>query len=74
MDTTTMICPKCNGEMQEGFIAEYRRDGIQVSEWVAGPPQEPSFWGSIVSNKDRLPITVFRCTRCGYLESYAWRS
>jgi hypothetical protein len=31
MDLTTPVCPKCKGEMEEGFVPEYRRDGIRVA-------------------------------------------
>ncbi len=74
MNTDTPICSKCGGEMEEGFIPDYRREGVAASQWVEGSPKKPFFWGSIVSNKDQIAITTFRCTRCGYLESYAWRS
>ena len=44
-----------------------------VSQWVAGEP-ETSWWmggGLKLRGKEQLPVTTYRCRRCGYLESYA---
>jgi hypothetical protein len=65
-------CPKCQTEMQEGFIPDHGHQGtVLVSSWVAGPP-EPSFWmGLKLGGKELRPIVTNRCPACGYLESYA---
>ena len=65
-------CPRCGRTMHAGFVMD-RGDynaGL-VSNWVEGPP-EKSFWTGL-KTKDRLvlPVTTYRCERCGYLESYA---
>lgn len=72
------ICPKCEGQMLEGFIMDRAHGGGQlVSRWVAGIPESKSFLGFKVSHlinvigKVQYPIQSFRCSRCGYLESYA---
>ncbi len=66
MPTTPDTCPKCQGPMQEGFIFSFR-----PSRWIAGSP-EPSLWTVIkISGKEQHPIQSYRCTSCGYLESYA---
>ncbi len=63
-------CPNCEGRMQEGFILDVAVDRL-VSHWVSGKP-EASFWtGTSLSGRTRYPIQSFRCTGCGYLESYA---
>ena len=68
---TALICPKCNGEMAQGFIAEYTQASILVNTWVEGPP-EKSFWTTVWVPKEKcIPIGTFRCAQCGYLESYA---
>ena len=43
-----------------------------VPKWVAGEP-ESGFWSSGLKlrGKEQLPVTTYRCRRCGYLESYA---
>ena len=66
-------CPKCNGEMLQGSIAkEWGQGGSQcVSYWVEGVPDK-SFWHhTSVSAEKCVPIGTFRCSMCGFLESYA---
>ncbi len=58
--------------MQEGFILDVSEGDRLVSSWVGGKP-EASFWalGAKIKGKEQYPIQSFRCTKCGYLESYA---
>ena len=71
MSVTPQVCPKCQGEMVQGFVADFTHGGILVSTWVEGPP-ESSFWrGTKVPQEKRIPIGTFRCSACGYLKSYA---
>ena len=57
--------------MQEGFILDAAQNEHKVSRWIAGKP-ESSFWtGTKTKGKDQYRIQSFRCSRCGYLESYA---
>ena len=66
-----LICPRCQGTMESGFIVDHTHGGFAPPEWVEGSP-ERSFWvGVKMSGKKRLPVETFRCERCGYLESYA---
>lgn len=69
---TSADCPKCRSRMEEGFIFDSTHGGqTQVVSWVEGVP-EKSFWGGVkVGKRRKLEISVLRCTRCGYLESYA---
>jgi len=62
-------CPKCQGQMVQGFIADYTHGSIIVSAWTPGPPKK-SFWSG-VRIPQRIPIGTFRCSSCGYIESYA---
>ena len=58
--------------MHVGYLLE-GRDGERrgATEWVAGAP-EKSFWmGVKLKGRPVLPVSVYRCERCGYLESYA---
>jgi hypothetical protein len=72
------VCPKCEGEMVQGFVADYAYGQIRVSSWVEGPPVY-SFWSGIklksfwsgAKVREQIPIGTFRCAVCGYLESYA---
>jgi hypothetical protein len=57
--------------MQEGFILDLTYGGTRVSQWVVGKP-EWSFWtGMKVGDKEKREIESYRCTKCGFLESYA---
>jgi hypothetical protein len=64
-------CPKCNGEMVQGFTFESEGPKRMVSTWVEGAP-EKSFWQSAkVPAEKCVPVGTFRCSVCGFLESYA---
>lgn len=64
-------CPKCRGVMEEGFIKDESYGMSYASLWVEGAP-ETSFWtGTKTKGKEQLVVRTFRCTNCGYLESYA---
>jgi hypothetical protein len=72
--TQPTTCPKCSGHMEPGFILD-RAPGAGAklqAKWVEGPPT-PSFWAGRVKLEGRepVPITTFRCSGCGYLESFA---
>jgi hypothetical protein len=55
--------------MEEGFIPELRAG--KPSEWFEGSV-ERSFWFGIKTvDKTHREIRTYRCTSCGYLESYA---
>jgi len=63
-------CPKCKGLMEEGFVVDYAHGGARkVSTWAEGQPTV-SFWEGL-KVKEQRKISAFRCTSCGYLESYA---
>jgi predicted nucleic-acid-binding Zn-ribbon protein len=64
-------CPKCSGRMEEGFTLDHTRNGQTAAKWVEGQPQK-SFWVGVKAPSGAThPIATFRCSRCGYLESYA---
>jgi hypothetical protein len=57
--------------MEQGFVLDMSYGAQRVSEWVRGSP-EKSFWTTTKAPAgDRIPIGTFRCTSCGFLESYA---
>ena len=64
-----MNCSKCNARMEDGFIPDSQ---LGPEFWVAGP--RPSFWKRFLGYKNGVPITTYRCTKCGALESYAEKS
>jgi predicted nucleic-acid-binding Zn-ribbon protein len=71
MAKTSQSCPKCNGHMEQGFVLDNTYGARVVSQWAAGAPQK-SFWsGTKLPDEKLIPIGTFRCSSCGYLESYA---
>jgi predicted nucleic-acid-binding Zn-ribbon protein len=72
--TQDLKCPKCQAEMVQGFIPDYAQGAQKVvASWVEGQPKRSWFAGTKVPMEGGLPIAVFRCTGCGYLEFYANR-
>ena len=63
-------CARCGRRMHPGYLLE-RSDTRRVTEWVAGPPEKSIWTGLRTTGRATLPVTTYRCERCGYLESYA---
>jgi hypothetical protein len=71
MIATRQQCPKCSGQMEQGFVLDNTHGARIVSQWAVGAPQK-SFWtGTKLPDEALIPIGTFRCTSCGFLESYA---
>ena len=78
MSDVDLKCPKCQGEMQQGYTLDLAHSVVFVGHWVQGPPKR-SAWGRFVGNdflkfsnlKSAIPIGTYRCQSCGYLEAYA---
>ena len=64
-------CPRCQGSMSEGVIAEKGDAGWQIASFLPGPPTVSRWFGLKVRKKDLVPIKAWRCGRCFYLETYA---
>jgi predicted nucleic-acid-binding Zn-ribbon protein len=71
MPAAQQVCPKCKSKMSEGFIVDQGYGHRFVSQWVEGPPEKGLLLGVKVKNKRIIDTTTYRCTSCGYLESYA---
>jgi uncharacterized protein DUF6487 len=64
-------CPKCHASMEAGFIKDETYGAVHASKWVEGPP-EKSFWtGTKTRGKKQVQVMTYRCSSCGYLESFA---
>ena len=64
-------CPKCQARMEEGYIVDETYGGRQVSTWIEGAPLR-SFWTGVRRRGLREHMTQsWRCTACGFLETYA---
>jgi DNA-directed RNA polymerase subunit RPC12/RpoP len=65
------VCAKCGRAMEAGFVVDRSQGGVAQSAWVDGAPT-PSLWtGLKLKGHQLVPVTTYRCTKCGYLESYA---
>jgi hypothetical protein len=57
--------------MEEGFTIDMGDYSMpSVGAWHAGKPQK-AWWGLKVNKTDKREVQTWRCTSCGYLESYA---
>jgi hypothetical protein len=71
MNNEKRVCPKCKGEMVQGFVPDYSHASIFVGSWQEGQPKK-SFWTVDKAPLAKgIPIGAFRCTQCGFLEFYA---
>ena len=73
MSAGTNRCPKCNGEMVQGFTCGREGPNRVVSTWVEGTPETVGWlFQQVEVPPDKcVPVGVFRCSACGFLESYA---
>ena len=72
--TQPMTCPKCSAPMEPGFMADRAGGGADLQgRWVEGLPAPANFWrhGVNLEGRQPVPVTTFRCERCGYLELFA---
>jgi len=71
MSNETLQCPKCKGEMVQGFVPDYSYGAVLVGGWHEGQPKK-SFWATTKAPMhDGMPIGAFRCQKCGFLEFYS---
>ncbi len=64
-------CPKCSGNMLQGFLPDFYSHGaLFVGSWMEGEPKK-SFWTRTQPREGGVPIGAFRCQNCGFLEFYA---
>jgi predicted nucleic-acid-binding Zn-ribbon protein len=66
-------CPKCGGDMEEGFIRDHGLNRNDVAGWIAGKPEQGVLGGTRVLGKKIHEVRTFCCQKCGYLESYVDR-
>jgi predicted nucleic-acid-binding Zn-ribbon protein len=71
-------CSKCGTKMERGFLVDLlnKNPVTEIAEqmtWVNGDSVErSSLTGGVkLKGKSQFTVTTFRCTGCGYLESYA---
>lgn len=72
MTTDVSRCPKCNHTMERGYVADIGYGAVFQSGWTPGEPEPRRIVGGIKWRKgDNVSIVTYRCSGCGYLESYA---
>lgn len=58
--------------MEPGFIPDEYRDRDEVTVWVQGPAERNAQTGAVELGGSRMwRVVTYRCSSCGYLESYA---
>jgi len=58
--------------MEPGFVLDRNRFDDRQSTWMEGSLESNIWTGSVkASERVQIPVTTYRCTGCGYLESYA---
>ena len=65
-------CLKCGGTLEEGFIRDAVPYGSVPSAWYRGPLERSRWMGVKTAGKVHYQVRTYRCTQCGFLESYAF--
>ena len=72
-------CPKCDSDMELGYTTESFSVRVVAHvvvpcKWLPGKPNLDQH-GAVNQKKTdfskAVPISMFRCSKCGFLESYA---
>lgn len=77
MSQENLKCPKCDGTMEQGYTADYGHGGtVFLGHWIRGRPSQAflSMFDALRITKPFgpfIPIGVYRCQSCGFLEFYA---
>jgi hypothetical protein len=71
METPASECPKCAGQMEQGFVLDYSYGARLVSHWAAGAPSKSFWFATKLPEEELIPIGTYRCSTCGYLEAFA---
>ena len=68
---TMMQCPKCNSEMDQGFVADYSGPAALVASWHPGHPEKKLVGHTKAPRAEGVPIGAYCCQSCNFLEFYA---
>ncbi|MDH5507997.1 MAG: PF20097 family protein [Anaerolineae bacterium] len=66
-----LMCLKCGGEMEAGYITSYTPGGMEIPTWNPGIPKRGWLGTLKLDSRKYIPIRTFRCIQCGFLESFA---
>ena len=64
-------CSKCSSMMFPGFVPDHGRGG-SASFWLEAGTATDSWRG--IADEKIFEIVTYRCSGCGFLESYARKS
>ena len=57
--------------MEEGYVLDSVATQTKSETWTKGNPPK-SVWACLTEgDKKSFEVIIYRCTNCGYLESYA---
>jgi hypothetical protein len=70
MASSPASCSRCGGSLERGFVLDEGYGKRSPAKWVEGAP-EYWLWNLKFRGKRQLEISSYRCTRCGFLESFA---
>ena len=57
--------------MEAGFVVDHTYGAVAQSEWASGEPNYSIWTGVKMKGVTRYSVLTYRCSKCGYLESYA---
>ena len=63
-------CSKCNSDMQQGVVVDLSYAGILRSMWVEDQADK-NVAGTADTHKRKVKTITYRCSNCGFLDSYA---
>lgn len=64
-------CGKCGGTMAVGVIVDHSHGKSYPERWQKGEASVSKWWGLREDRRAQLDVQTWRCSRCGFLESYA---
>lgn len=64
-------CSKCSGQMLEGLVVDFNYSGVLRSMWVEDQAEKSVGTGTTMDGKKKVKTITYRCSNCGYLDSYA---
>lgn len=72
MVKSTPECPKCQRKMEPGHLPDMGYGVVLQSSWSPGIPERRRMFGGIrYDKKMQIPVSAYRCPRCGLVELYA---
>ncbi|QDT42741.1 hypothetical protein Pan241w_28300 [Gimesia alba] len=70
-----MNCPKCNAEMEKGYLLDSSYGGARKAAWVKGDElptiKITAFPPAVEITGEQYELAVYRCPSCGLVETYA---